>query len=90
MNQTTPLLLELNDVAEDKMIIVDKVILIDRYVITNSNIYMFGQRYFLESVHHCSVKHMAVPSIQIHAHIFIYHANIFFNSQMIGSIQTTV
>ena len=68
----------------------DKVIVIDRDVITNSNIYMFGQRYFLESVHHCSVKHMAVPSIQIHAHILIYHANIFFNSQMIGSIQTTV
>ena len=68
----------------------DKVIVIDRDVITNSNIYMFGQRYFLESVHHGSVKHMAVPSKQIYAHIFIYHANIFFNSQMIGSIQRTV
>ena len=68
----------------------DKVIVIDRDVITNSNIYMFGQRYFLESVHHCSVKHMAVSSKQIYAHIFIYHANIFFNSQMIGSIQRTV
>ena len=68
----------------------DKVIVIDRDVITNSNIYMFGQRYFLESVHHYSVKHMAVPSKQIYAHIFIYHANIFFNSQMIGSIQRTV
>ena len=72
------------------MIIMDKVIVIDRDVITNSNIYMFGQRYFLESVHHCSVKHMAVPNKQIYAHIFIYHANIFFNSQMIGSIQRTV